>query len=425
MLRRNVTRGAIAVVSTLLLSSLLVGCGSSGKSGASGATTTTAGKPSGPVRGFDGTTITVASLGIKGQLPANEWGVKARIERFNSTNEIPGVKLNYTEFADDKLDPATALSEARRLVTEEKVFGLVGDLSANNPAEYFAQQKVPYFGYAFDNTYCSNKPTKDLWGFGFTGCLVPDNPSALPDNFGLLYDYAKQKLGKDKPTVAFFSSDNQSGRNTAKFGQAELVGAGFDVKLAKGILPPPPISDYTPYAQQVLTADGGKAPDVIVCFAAVDCIPMYKQVVANHYQGIFFHTLWSDALIKAMNGSVVGVQWANPTDSSPAVDQMKADLKAVNPDQAVDIGVIAGYFSTSMFIDALKIVAKKGKGAITPQAVRDAASTMTFKLEGLVGPTTYPAATVKSPGCSSLMIDDGTQWKTITPFTCSSRSFTP
>src|SRR5439155_12815818 len=177
------------------------------------------------------------------------------------------------------------------------------------------------------------------------------------------------------------------------------------------ILPPPPISDYTPYAQQVLMADGGKAPDVIVCFAAVDCIPMYVPVIANHFKGVLYHTLWSDALIKAMDGSDVGVQWANPADVSPATDQLKADLKAVNPDQAVDIGVIAGYFSTSMFIDALKIVAKQGKDAITPEAVRGAASTMTFEIKGLVGPTKYPAATVKSPGCSSLMIDDGTQWK--------------
>jgi len=70
-------------------------------------------------------------------------------------------------------------------------------------------------------------------------------------------------------------------------------------------------------------------------------------------------------------------------------------------------------------------LAKDGKDAITPQAVRDAASTMTFEIEDLVGPTKYPAATVKSPGCSSLMIDDGTQFKTITAFTCSARSFKP
>jgi hypothetical protein len=69
-----------------------------------GATTTTAGetalefeKPSGEVRGFDGTTIRVASIGIKSQLPGVEPGAQARIKVFNDTNEIPGVKLEYVD----------------------------------------------------------------------------------------------------------------------------------------------------------------------------------------------------------------------------------------------------------------------------------------------------------------------------------------
>src|SRR5438105_5665394 len=129
----------------------LVGCSSSSTS--SSPTSTTAGKPSGPVRGFDGTTIRVASLGIKGQLPSVEFGARGRIKRFDDTSELKGVKIEYVEFADDKLDQSTALNEARRLVTEEKVFAIVGDASANNPGQYFAQQHVPYFGYGFDNTY--------------------------------------------------------------------------------------------------------------------------------------------------------------------------------------------------------------------------------------------------------------------------------
>ena len=90
--------------------------------------------------------------------PARE----ARFKRFNDTNEIKGVKIKYAEFADDKQDPATALNEARRLVTQDQVFAIVGDVSQFNPVEYFTQQHVPYFGWAFDNTYCSTKPTTTL-----------------------------------------------------------------------------------------------------------------------------------------------------------------------------------------------------------------------------------------------------------------------
>ena len=375
------------------------------------------------IRGFDGTTIRVASLGIKGQIPSVEWGAKARIKRFNDNNEIKGIKLDYVEFADDKQDPATALSEARRLVTDQKVFAIVGDISASNPVSYFKQQQVPYFGYAFDSTYCTHKPDKTLWGFGFGGCLTPDKPKVMPDNATKLLKYSQEKSGKAHPTMAVFSSDTQSGRGVVNTGQL-YKGAGFKVVFAKGIVPPPPVSDYTPYVQQLLTSNKGKAPDVISCQLAIDCIPIYKGLLANNYTGVYYHSLVSDALLEAMKGSVAATGWANFNDATPARDRLKADVAAVNPDQALDIGIAAGYFSTDMFISALKKVAKKGTSHITPANVRKAASTQTWRIKGLVGPTKYPAATVKStPACNTLLYDDGTAWKTVTPFSCSTKTF--
>ena len=52
-------------------------------------------------------------------------------------------------------------------------------------------------------------------------------------------------------------------------------------------MPTPPVADYTPYAQAVLTADGGKAPDVIVCLLATDCIPMWNLIKAQGFQGTY------------------------------------------------------------------------------------------------------------------------------------------
>ena len=79
---------------------------------------------------------------------------------------VKGVKFQYTEFADDKEDPAVATSEARRLVEQVGVFAIVPDLSPVNPGPYLNQQHVPYVGFAFDGTYCSPKPTTQLYGFG-------------------------------------------------------------------------------------------------------------------------------------------------------------------------------------------------------------------------------------------------------------------
>ncbi len=116
--RRRVTT-MVVVVATMAVA-LAAGIGSAGASRSA-------------VRGFDGSTITVAGLGIKSQLGGAETGAQARIKRFNDTNEIKGVKIDYTELAEDKNDPATALSEARRLVTQTGIFAMVGEISTVSP----------------------------------------------------------------------------------------------------------------------------------------------------------------------------------------------------------------------------------------------------------------------------------------------------
>jgi ABC-type branched-subunit amino acid transport system substrate-binding protein len=378
------------------------------------------------VRGFDGTTIKVASLGIKSQLPTVDIGASGRIKRFNDTNEIPGVKLDYVEFADDNQDRATALSEARRLVAQEKVFGIVGDVSSVNPLAYFKQQHVPYFGFAFDDTYCTTKPDPTVWGFGIDGCLVPNNPKQLADSAGNIIKYARQAIGKARPTVALFSSDTPSGQNAAKYDEAPYAGAGFDVVFAKGIVPPPPVSDYTPYVQQLLHSNKGGAPDAIVCLLTIDCIPIYGLLQANRYPGQFISALYSDLVLTSMKGSAVFTVFAPLADPTPANARLKADIKAVKASQAPDLGSAVGYFSADMFIQALKnVVQAKGKSYISPENVQQAAAHMTWEIKGQIGPVKYPASTViPTPACTAVVVDaDGAQWKTVVPYSCSYKTF--
>ena len=84
--------------------------------------------------------------------------------------------------------------------------------------------------------------------------------------------------------------------------------------------------------------------------------------------------------------------------------------------------MMAGYLSTDMFIQALKTAAKKGKSNITPEAVQKAAMNQTWQIAGVAGPTTYPNATVTSyQSCGSEVLSDGTAWKTVTPYVCSTK----
>jgi branched-chain amino acid transport system substrate-binding protein len=404
LLSSHRVRGAI--VAFVVLATGIVGIASSSASTSSA------------VRGFDGSTITVAGMGIKAQFPGAEVGAKARIQRFNDDNEVKGIKINYAEFADVEQDTAKSLSEARRLVTQVGVFGIVGDEASTNPGEYFAQQHVPYFGWAFDTTYCSSNPTTKLWGFGFYGCVVTNNPNYVNGWGSDVFKLASQETGKKHPTLAVNSNDNQSGKHTVAEYAAAYKLRGFDVVFQKADVPEQ-VSDFTPYSQELLTADGGKAPDVIVCGMGFQCLTLWQTLQASGYKGIYWSGLYSAGLAKALNGSYVGIASHNLSESNPNMDQMKADIEKVSPGFKVDTGAVGAYTSTDMFIQIIKKLAAKGTSSITPENVQKMASTMKWEMKGVAGPTIYPKSTVWSfPYCQSLLKSNGTTFETVEDYTC-------
>jgi ABC-type branched-subunit amino acid transport system substrate-binding protein len=377
------------------------------------------------VRGFDGTTIKVGSLGNASQVGTSKVGAEARIKRFNDDTEIKGVKLEYVGFADDKGDPATALSEARKLVTQDQVFALVGDTSNYNPAEYFTQQKVPFFGWGYETAYCAPKPTTSLWGFGYNGCQVNPNPTVVVDFANQVYEYVTQKLGKKHPTVAMVALDTDAGKVTVNQNDIAYKRSGFDVVSAKGSIPPPPVGDYSPYVAQLMTADNGSEPDVVTCLVGLQCLNIYNLMSAQGFKGIFQHALYTDIFVKAFADTIVTASNANFNATGiPSLDQMNADIAAVAPDQKMDGVVFSGYSSTDMFIQALKTAAKSGKSAITPTNVQKIAAKQTWQLKGLTGPIVFPIATnVQEPYCTSLFESDGTTWNTAEPYSCSTKTY--
>ena len=376
-------------------------------------------------RGFDGTTIKVSGLGNAAQVGNAKIGAQARIERFNDDHEIKGIKLEYVGFSDDKGDPATALAEARKLVTQDQVFAIVGDTSMYNPAQYLTQQKVPFFGWGFETAYCAAKPTTSLWGFGYNGCQVNPHPTVVVDFARQVYTYVTQKLGKKSPTVAMVALDTDAGKVTAQQNETAYKGSGFDVVLAEGSIPPPPVGDYSPYVAQLMTADNGKAPDVVTCLVGLQCLNIYSLMNAQGFSGIFQHALYTDAFVKAFKDTIVTASNANFNSTGiPSLDQMNADIAKVAPGTKMDGTVFSGYGSTDMFIQALKQAAKSGKSAITPANVQKIAAKQTWRLKGLTGPVVFPVATnVQEPYCTSLFESDGTTWNTVEPYSCSTKTY--
>jgi ABC-type branched-subunit amino acid transport system substrate-binding protein len=379
------------------------------------------------VRGFDGSTVTVGGYGIKSIYPSAEDGAQARIQQFNDDNEIKGVKIKLADFADDNQDPATALSEVRRLVTEENVFALVPEISLNTPGDYITQQKVPDFGGGFTGDSCSDKQTTKLWFFGFNGCQVTTKPTVTPDTEVSVLKYVREQSGKQKPTVAVIGNDTQVGKTANKLFTAQYKNGGWGkLVYAKANVPPPPVSDVTPYVQDLMTADNGNPPDFVRCGGSTECISIYTQMRAAGFKGEFESNLYSDQLAKVFEGSIVAIPYQNPADAtSPGIQKLTDALNKVKPGEKVDAGVLYGYMTTDMFVSALKkAYAKDGKAGITPDKVQQAAATQTWQIKDLAGPTKFPASTVKdTPSCRTIVKADGTGWTTVEPYSCTTLTY--
>ena len=87
----------------------------------------------------------------------------------------------------------------------------------------------------------------------------------MPNAGATQYAYVKEKTGKDHPTLTVFGNESQSGKNAVKFQSIAYKGAGYDVVSQQTKMPLPPVPDFTPYAQDILTSNNGGPPDVVLC----------------------------------------------------------------------------------------------------------------------------------------------------------------
>ena len=225
--------------------------------------TPTAGASAPRVATATGGKITIAGLGFAQTFADAGTGAAARFQAANEDKEVKGYTFDFKEFANDGNDPATALSEGRRLVTQEGVLAIVPDMSVVTPGDFLTQQKIPWFGSGFDASVCTNG--KPGFGFGVYGCGLPTDAKFTQVIYWQLLKKALADKGLTKPSVAILGNDTQTGKTSVQGLASGADAAGFDVVYAKGIFPGPPavVGDLSPYSQALLNANDGNPPDVI------------------------------------------------------------------------------------------------------------------------------------------------------------------
>lgn len=372
------------------------------------------------VRGVTNTTITVAGLGQSANFADSIKGAQARFDE--ETNGVFGRKIKVTEFADDKNDPNTLLSEAKRLVQQSNVFAVMPLMSPNlnnATASFLAQNHVPFMGWGIAQPWCKNP-----YAFPFTGCIVPptNNPNT-GNTWGVLIDLMFKAQGdaaggKGK-TAAVITEDNA----TAQEGLKEIsfqakVGGHMKVVYSKAAIPATPPGDYSPFANDIMSTNGGKGPDVV--FETVSFSNLFgleSALKAAGFKGILTNAVAYDPrLLATAKGDAVFTQFDLPEDTaSPAMQHIVASIKkAIGASGTISQGVLAGYFTADHFVKILKKVGKN----LTPEKFAKVAGKFTYQIKGIIGPTKFPAAFNQGAPCGTLAQSDGTAYKIVVPYKC-------
>jgi ABC-type branched-subunit amino acid transport system substrate-binding protein len=358
--------------------------------------------------------INVAALVSKPTFAAAELGAQARFDRENDNGGVFKRKINIVDTADDKFDPTTNVQEVRRVVSSGDVFAMVPTVTVVlGAADYLAQQKIPFFGWGISAGFCGNE-----YGYGYTGCVAPAEP-VYGNTF--MPEAGAKALGKDPKglTVAIIAEDTDAARS----GIGTLTGAaeslGMKVVYGKGVVPAPPatVGDFKPFAQDIMTSNGGQAPDIIIIlFASIpSTLGLQGELQAMGFKGPIENTQTYDPQLAAPSkGGSVYVQFGafETADDVPGVKQMMEDLEAAD----APLGVLSavGYLSADMFIQALK---KAGKN-LTTASFQKAASKLKYSVDKTAGPTQFPRDRVQASACGTLVTSNGTGYDVTVPYFC-------
>ena len=434
-------RGIVGAIAGLCV---LGGC-SSTKSGSTTATTaaapaTTAGAPvtpttvSGgtggatlptvvvpPVTGDTTTGVTSTEIHVGGIYYKTDFGdgpegFNARLARQNAAGGIYGRKIVLDTMIDDGNDPNQDLTAAKTLVQEDHEFAVAPLFTEElGGANFLNDSKVPFFGWSVEPRWC------DLnWGFGFWGndCDLTRAPLAL--NFPPI----AAKLFSDDTlkghTVALITGDVDSGRTAMLQFASVWRAGGAKVVLTDSSIPAPPavVGDFTPYAEQILTANGGQPPDLLEILGDFGTtLGLDKKLIELGYKGIVLgYTDYDPRIVGTTKGMVTLLQYA-PFESAPqvpAIQQMISDLNAYKPGIPKTQAVESGWLTADFLIKALL----KAGPNLSREALYNAINSgFTYDNGGVSVPVQWPLGHQLIQVGDTFVQDEGTSYKVLVPLT--------
>ena len=359
---------------------------------------------------------------IETQFAGSDIGAKARIADENAKGGVNGRKITYVEGQTyPQANTAAALAEAQRLVQQEGVAAIVPALTSTPPAQFLQQQQVPTFSWNI-----SPLGWDTPWYFGITGSLVAPFPKSAPGSASLpemlsqqFKDEGTATGGKGK-TIAIIGSDDASAKSGVNQAKKTFQTQAYKVTYAKGafsITTP----DHRLHAVRAGDHDVERRQPprhrlpggVVQRRPGPGQGPPPGRIPGRHREPDHLRPPDREGGRDALGVHPVGHsrKRLRPT---PNVQKVVDSIHKQDPNAALSLGTLAGYFAADMFIQALKAA---GKNATTA-AIQKAAAKMTYQIKDVIGPTTYPAAYTLGTSCAQLAKSNGAAFQVVVKYGC-------
>lgn len=256
----RIRKNYVLILLALLLIFVIAACNKPGNSsnGNSGKAKSGKTETSGNAQGVTDDEILIGHLGPQTgptaiyDLPRK--GIDSYLKYINENGGVNGRKLKLVAY-DDQYQPAKAVQFAQRLVEEDKVFAMVGNVgSANTLAikDYIEEQGIPMVLTGVGVTELYDPPIKNFMGSGIMNYRLEAQ---------MYLDYAVNKLGAKKLAIAY--QDDDLGKEGHK-AVLESIDRYPDAEVVEEVLFLPQDTEFSSQAQRLNKV----TPDAVLYFGS-------------------------------------------------------------------------------------------------------------------------------------------------------------
>jgi branched-chain amino acid transport system substrate-binding protein len=311
-----------------------------------------------PVPNGDKTGVTDTEIRIGTFTPqtggAAAYGLSARVidayfKKVNEEGGINGRKIKYI-FEDDQYQAAKSLSAAKKLVEQDKIFAMIGNIgTANNLGvrDYLTENKVPNILFSTGSSALVTPPRKDWFGF------LPTYPFEAQ----VLVEFASKDL-KSKKVAIVYQNDGFGKDGQQAFAKA-APGKGLEI-----VAEVPYETGATDMSAQALKVQQSGADTVYIM-----AVPQPGSVLLKEFDKLGYKpkmllsfVLNDTSFFAATGRASDGIYTTNftplPDGDDPKLAEFRDFMKKNFPNEQASNFALWGYNAVSIFVEGLRRAGK-------------------------------------------------------------------